>query len=377
MRAIARPRSRAAELVRHPRVAMAVKAALAATVAWAVAQQLPGEAAEYAFYAPFGAVATMYPAVMSSATEAMRGVAAIVLGAVVGYAGQALLGHDAVAVAVVVTASVLLAGLPWLGESRTYVPVAAVFLMILGQGDEVVYAASYAGLFLLGAACSVVVNAAAPSAPPVAAAERAVDALRSEVAAHLRHLARALAEHPDGPGEAGPRADGDRPPDRGRLEVLTAEARTALATVEESVRGNRRARRRREAISRCREEFGGIERAVLLVEDIHDLSADEPWGTDVLTVSPTFRGPMAAALAELGTALTSIGLRDTTPGPRTEADAAVRRLAAALTEHERHSPPDAETLVVASLVTTLRRALSVLTPGDRIRLSPPPGTEPR
>lgn len=348
---------------------MALKSALAATVAWAVALRLPGAAADYAFYAPFGAVVTMYPAVMRSAAEATRGVGAIVLGAVVGHVGQAVLGNGAVAIAVVVTLTVLLAGLPWLEESRAYVPVAGVFVLVLGQGDELVYAASYAGLFLLGAAFTVVVNAALPSAPPVRSADRAVDELRDEAATHLRHLAAALT------ADAGTN-ESEVVPERRRLAALTDEARRALAAVEESAHGNRRARHQRNAIARRREELGGLERAVLLVDDIYDMARDEPWGTNLLAVSSTLRGPLAAALEQLAAALTSIGLHDTTPGRRADADAAVRDLVIALTGHEgRSGGPGAESLVVASVATTLRRTLSVLTPTDRIRLSPAPGAE--
>lgn len=223
---------------------MAVKSALAATLAWAVALRLPGTVADYSFYAPFGAVVTMYPALMRSAAAAARGVGAIVLA-----------------------------------------------------------------------------------------------------------------------------------PERQRLASLTDEARTALGAVEESARGNRRARHQRRAIARRREELGALERAVLLVDDIYDMARDEPWGKDVLAVSATFRAPMAAALEQLAAALTSIGPRDTTPGRRADADAAVRELATALTDHERRSGPNAESLVVASVVTTLRRTLSVLTPADRFRLSPAPGAD--
>lgn len=345
---------------------MAVKSALAANLAWAVALQLPGAAADYSFYAPFGAVVTMYPAVMRSAAEAVRGVGAIVLGATVGFVGQAVLGHGALAVAAVVTVAVLLAGLPWLGESRTYVPVAAVFLLVLGQGDEVTYAASYAGLFLLGAACSVAVNAALPSAPPVRSADRAIDDLRAEAATQLRHLARVLA--------TGARTkEPVLVPERQRLAALTDQARRAIDAVEESARGNRRARRRRAEIVRRREEYGALEHAVLLIDDIYDMASDEPWGEDVLAVSERFREPMATALEQMAAALTSIGLHDTTPGRRADADAAVRELATALDDHGRRSGLDAESLVVASVVTTLRRTLSVLTPADRIRLPPAPG----
>ena len=41
---------------RHPRYGLAAKAALAASLAWAVVQLVPGPASAYPYYAPLGAV---------------------------------------------------------------------------------------------------------------------------------------------------------------------------------------------------------------------------------------------------------------------------------------------------------------------------------
>jgi hypothetical protein len=132
------------------------------------------------------------------------------------------------------------------------------------------------------------------------------------------------------------------------------------------------ARRAHGAVTRVRADFAALERVALLIDDLHDLSADEPWGTRVTGVAPQLRRPMATALAALADAVTTAGLADTEPGGRRAVDDAVRELATALLRRERDAGPDAQLLVVATVVTTLRRTLSALTPADRIGLSATP-----
>ncbi|MDT0164528.1 hypothetical protein Q9R32_03045 [Actinotalea sp. AC32] len=341
----------------HPRVAMAAKGALAATLAWVVAEQLPGPVAEYSFYAPFGAVATMYPAVAQSAAESLRAIGAIGLGAVLGLATDRALGSGTVGLALVVAVGILLAGLRWVGEQRAYVPVAAVFVMLLGQGAEVEYSASYAGLFLLGAASSVVANALFPSFP-LRRADDALRTLRRATAEHLRASADRLDRDDDPPPAPRPRPLG------GRVDA----ARTAVEELVGASHANRRAHRDVAAVHVRRRTFAALERAVLLVDDLDALAADRPWGASVHSVPTALRSPMAESLRRLADAVETVGLEDTEPGVRAEVDRSVSALVAALAEHEDAHGRDAAGLLVATVVTTLRRTLSVLTPEDRIRL---------
>lgn len=360
-------RARARRLLGHPRTALAGKTALAAVIAWLVALRVPG-ASEYAFYAPFGAVATMHPAVLRSASDAARGLVAILVGGALGVAVDSVLGPQWLSVAVIVLVGVLLAGIPWFADSRSYVPLAAVFVLLVGQGDEVGYAASYAGLFLLGGVISIAVNAALPSLAFTPTAD-AVAGLRAEVVAHLRYVA----QHLDDDGCDAPLdAHG---PGRAELRRRLARARTVVDEFDEAVAGNVRAHRHRDLVEARTGDFRALERAVLLVDDLYAMSADQPWGTPVGNVSRELRAPMAAALRELAEAIREVGVSDTEPGRRDRVDRAVQRLVRALGEHEREHDHDAESLVVATVVTTLRRTLSVLTPDD-IHLSTGPLPKP-
>jgi uncharacterized membrane protein YgaE (UPF0421/DUF939 family) len=352
-------RGRDRSLLRHPRVALAVRAAVAATVAWLLAQRVPG-ADDLAFYAPFGAVVTTYSALVRSTAETLRTLVAILLGAAVGLAADLAVPWSVLAVAVAVGVGVLVAGLPWLGSSRTYVPVAAMFVLLIGQGREVGYASAYAGLFLLGALVTIVLNLVVPTLP-VTQATRALHELRLATSAHLQHMARLLRDDDAGPAPA-----------RDHLTSRLRRARDAVDDLVAAARGNVLARRTPGTVERLRADVTALERVVLLVDDLNDLSADRPWGTRVSGISPDLRRPMAQALAALADAVTTVGLADTEPGRRQAVDDAVRELATALLRRERETGPDAQLLVVATVVTTLRRTLSALTPADRMGLSTTP-----
>src|SRR5690606_31594074 len=97
-------------------------------------------------------------------------------------------GSGPLLIAIVVGLGTLLAGMRWLGDQRAYVSTAALFVLIIGTGDDLGYAAAFTGLFLLGAAVSVAINLLLPSLslPQV---DTALEGLRAGLAAELRTLA--------------------------------------------------------------------------------------------------------------------------------------------------------------------------------------------
>lgn len=149
----------------QPRIALALRAALAAATAWAVAGLLPGLADQYPYYAPFGAVVATTFTLASSVKESVQAVAAIALGGATAWVVDLWIGVSSpLSVALVVAAGVGLAGLPWLGTMGGWVPTAAIFTLIIGHG-ETSFSGAYAGLTLLGACIGIVVNAVFPPLP--------------------------------------------------------------------------------------------------------------------------------------------------------------------------------------------------------------------
>lgn len=353
------PRLRRALL--HPRVGLALRAGVAAALAWLVASRLPGAAHEYAFYAPLGAVVATYPTVTSTVRESLQGVTAITFGAVIALLADHLIGPSVGMIAVVVALGVLLGGLPWLGGMRTYVPTAALFVLVIGQGDEVTYSLSYAGLFLLGAAIAMLGNLVMP-ALPLRPVDDATRDLREALHTHLEHLSCVVA------GER--RLDDDGAPGRSGLTALTSRARAAAFEARESTRANVRARRSPGAVDARYEAFRALERVVLTVDDLYDLVQERPWGTDLRSTSERLRAPMARTLAELADVVLVVGTEDAVRGRNAAADAAVADLAETLREHQAAGGEDAEALVAGTVVTALRRCVAAVTAEDELSAAP-------
>ncbi|WP_250443246.1 hypothetical protein [Actinotalea sp. C106] len=360
------PPRRLVALLRHPRVGLALKAALAASIAWEIALRLPEPFSEYSFYAPFGAIAMMYPTVAGSTSQSLRALAAVAVGGLVAVGADATMGSGFPVVTVVVLLGVLLGGLRMLGEHAVYVPMAAVFILLLGQGDEFEYAAAYAGLFGMGAALSIAINAAFPSLP-FGQLDRALASLRAAVASHLEHLAAQFeepAEDDDGNVE---RAALGRP----ELDTPTTAAREAMQHAQLATRGNLRVRRgRRRSVDEDYEAFRSLERVVLLIDDLYDLLEDQPWGQDLSESPEDLREPIARALCALVPTIEQIGLEPASEDLQREVDEAITDLTRALRRRQSDGGTDAESFVVATIITSLRRCLAVMIPPDQLTSTP-------
>lgn len=252
---------------------MAVKAAFAAATAWLLVQPLGGFVDDYPYYAPLGAAVAMSTTVVSSVRTSVQAVGAILIGAAIALLARVLLVETmstaasvAAAVALVVALGTAVAGWRLLGEMGGWVPIAGLFVLILGGQDPWTYVLAYGGLVGVGGLVGILVNAALPQMPLTSAA-RAQDALRHELAHQLDRLAVALeAEEPLSQDEWITVCSSLDPRMR-RVEELAAQAMEAR-------RGNWRAGRwsadsaRQHRRARALQQLtGAVEEVVALVSD--------------------------------------------------------------------------------------------------------------
>ncbi len=255
--------SRTRELLREPWVQRGVRAALAAALAWQVAVLLPPAIAQYAYYAPLGAVIAVHPTVADSAAAAWRTVLAILLGFGLAVAVQELdiPLPGALTIALIVALAIGVEQWRLLQEHASWVSFAAVLMLTVGSADPARYAVAYAGLTLLGAAIGVLVTTVLFPPLQLTSAARSVDTTRALLARHLLDIASGLrrGEVPT-PGEW----EG-----RGReLEAALDRMRTAEGTVERARRANPRARRWRGSATSIREQSRALDRVAVLVDDL-------------------------------------------------------------------------------------------------------------
>lgn len=175
----------------HPDFFLALKAALAASLAWLLVQPIGGFLEDYQYYAPLGALAVVSTSVVVSIRSSVEVVVAILLGAAIALAAQLLPLPEPLPLALAIVVASVLGTAGIAGTMSGWVPLAALFVLIAGAGNSIEYTAAYAGLTTLGAVVGVGVNIAFPQLPLTPAA-LAQDRLRGQLADQLDELATAL-----------------------------------------------------------------------------------------------------------------------------------------------------------------------------------------
>ncbi|MFD6176577.1 MULTISPECIES: aromatic acid exporter family protein [unclassified Isoptericola] len=335
--------------VLHPRWSLAVRGAVAAGLAWAVAVLAPAPFSEYPFYAPLGAVVATTATPVRSLRESLHTVGALLLGALIALVADAVLAPSVLAVALVVGVALLCAGWRVLGGAGVWVANSAIFVLVLGQGEDASYVAAFAGLILVGALIGTGVNLLLPSLA-LAPSDVALDALRDALAEELDDLAGWL-EH-EGALDA---AEWER---RRQALVPTIErARRAVDVARESSRGNLRAHRHSERASSQGRRARTLGTAAGVVDEVVRLLVDwEASGRDDVALGPPLRPAAARTLQALAAAL-----QDTT-----EDDEAARRFVDAVDDlraevRDSRERSGDDHLVAGALVVVLGRATEAVT----------------
>jgi uncharacterized membrane protein YgaE (UPF0421/DUF939 family) len=304
---VARPRGALAAVHRawltHPRWALAVKGALAASLAWFVALIAPPPFAEYPYYAPLGAVLATTSTVVRSVRDSLQSVAAVLVGAVIARTVALLPLPGLLELTVVVGLALLCAGWRIFGEMGSWTVMSAIFVLIIGSGDTGDYVGSYAGLILVGAAIGVGVNLLLPPLP-LTPSELALSRLRDGIAEQIEALAAWLNDR----GALQPDEWEQR---RQELHPTIESARAAVAHTHEASRANMWARRNRGWMASQTRRAGALGTAAEAVDDIVRLLVVwEREGLNDLALGQQLRPELASTLRAFASALRSAQVRD-------------------------------------------------------------------
>ncbi|MEV4667780.1 FUSC family protein [Microbacterium sp. LWO12-1.2] len=252
------------------RLLLVVKTALAVGLAWLVAPHMPGVVDEYPYYAPLGALISMYPTLMGSVRSGLQTVLGLAAG--IGLATLVILtvGPNWWTIPVVVGLAVLISGTGWFGSGREYVPIAALFVLIIGGQDADDYSLGYLVQTAVGVTIGLLVNVLIAPAPLTAQAAARVDAFRAQLATHLHDIGDAVSASwpPEKDQWAG---------DAAALAETTRGIRMALADAEDSRRGNPRALLTRACPSDTWAEMDALDAITHHIRDISDAIADTIW----------------------------------------------------------------------------------------------------
>jgi len=276
----------------RPRLGLALKAAIAAALAWLCVLPLGGAGDAYRYYAPFGAVVAVTSTFVSSVRGATQAVAAIVAAVLTTAAAELFPLPTVVSIAAVVAVGTLVGGYRRLGEMGSWVPISALFVLIIGGNDPVRYVAGYLGLTTIGAVVGVLVNGVFPPLP-LTATSLALRRLRVALADQLDDLAGGLTE--EGP----PTAEEWRRRRR-RLDPQVGEMRRVVQNAAEARRGNWRARRWQDTADRQYQHARTLERVSGLVEELVDLVVErESADAAEVALGPDLRPDTAESLEAL------------------------------------------------------------------------------
>lgn len=271
------------------RLLLVAKTTLAAGAAWVIAPHLPGVTDDYPYYAPLGALLSMYPTLMGSARSSLQTLLGIVAG--IGLAALALVtvGPNWWTVPIVIGLGVLVSGTGWFGAGREYVPIAALFVLIIGGPNADAYSLGYLTQMGLGVAIGLIVNVAIAPAPLTKYATARVDAFQQQLADHLHSIGHAIAE--SWPPEHEKWAE-----ETESLADTARDVRSALGDADESRQGNPRARRGRRNTDAIHDRLDELDQITHHIRDISECLADTIWGRPAdLTLDPAVVEPLASA----------------------------------------------------------------------------------
>ncbi|SMQ67296.1 FUSC family protein [Agreia sp. VKM Ac-1783] len=314
-------RTAARQATTPARLLLVAKTALAVGIAWLVAPHMPGVVNDYPYYAPLGALISMYPTLMGSVRSGLQTILGLAAG--IGLATLVILtvGPTWWSIPAVVGVAVLVSGTGWFGAGREYVPMAALFVLIIGGQKADDYSLGYLVQTGVGVAIGLLVNVLIAPAPLTAQASARVDAFRAQLSAHLRDIGDAVSA-------AWPPERDQWASDAASLADTTREIRVALMEADDSRRGNPRALLRRARPRDVWAEMDALDTIAHHVRDISVAIADTIWNRPAaLELDPALPEPLTAACHAVADAL-PVGTEDSAEAHRLRAEAAraVRQL---------------------------------------------------
>jgi hypothetical protein len=279
--------------IRPARLLLAAKTAIAAGLAWPAAQLLPGAVDDYSYYAPLGALISMMPTLMGSLRASLQTIVGLGIG--IGLAWvviqSPLPGSASVPIAVGI--GVLLGGLRGLGAGRDYVPIAALFVLVVGGARADDFSLGYLVQMGVGIVIGILVNLLI--VPPLKLRESAseVIGLRQGIAETLDGMANALVE-------SWPPKHRDWFDQVGTLEASIRAAEPVLEEARESRRLNPRARRHEYDLQEDYDDLRALEAIGRHTRDLGETVSAAIWSDPVpVGIPDELREPLSTALSRM------------------------------------------------------------------------------
>ena len=339
--------------VTDSRLLLAAKTALAVGIAWLVARLVPGVADDYPYYAPLGALISMSPTLMSSVRMGAQTLISLTIGIVLAGAVIIFAEPNVVTIALVVGIGSLIAGSRWLTAGGEYVPVAALFVLIIGGQNADSYSIGYVVQMSVGIVVGLVVNFTIFPPLTVGTAVSRLVEFRALLARHLDEMASALDESwPPQHEEWASRSD--------LLRDTGDSVRVALRDADESRKGNPRARLHKRDLETDYSDLYDLESITFYVRDLTEVLSAAIWKKRQFDadVPESLRAPLAETFRAIAAVLEARNAgEDITPAVQA-ADAALETAIAHLDEQSDSAHSSLGT--AASVALGARRILAIM-----------------
>ena len=339
------------------RLQLSAKAALAAGLAFLVAPYMPGAAAEYPYYAPLGALVSMYHNVAGSVRQGLQTLVGLAMGIGLAFLLVNVTDPSPLTVAIFMGVGVLLAGLPRLGSGRDWIPTAALLVLLVGGSNPDDFSFGYLIQMGVGVAVGITVNFLVFPPLHFNAAAASLDELRLALGTQLTDMGAALREKWPPVHE-----DWSR-----RSEELASAARSVRHLVQEadaSRRANPRRRLHPRDVDLDYRNLRELERVTFHIQDMTEVLSDVIWKDGVpYSVPFTDSGPLADAMTATGQLLRSFHSEESASQLElfASAEAAVEACMAATAERD----PDEGTVTASeSILLSLHRILRAVKPAS-------------
>ncbi len=332
---------------------LSVKTAFAAGVAWLLVQPLWGVADDYPYYAPLGAVIAVTTTVAGSVRGSLQGLGAILVGAVLALAASQ--GDLPVVADIVLVVGVGTALSAWrgFGAMGSYVPITALFTLIIGRNEAVDFAIGYLGLAAIGTIVGIAANIAFP---PLAMRRMAdsIHRLRNLLATQLDELAEGLMSESVLTEEEWRRR-------RHAIRPTTDELQQVVGHATDARRANWRAARWSQTADQRYQEARALQQVAFLIEDISELVMDQEHADrQEVALGRQVRPHAAHALQDLADVLRAVEGSCAPYDVLLEADQAVNKLVEEIRQERSRSGSDM--FAAGTVVAGVRRAMASLVP---------------
>lgn len=279
---------------------LAFKAALAVGVAWVVAPLMPGVVDEYPYYAPLGALLSMHSTLKGSAKYGLQILAGLAIGILLAAIVLLVGAPNFLTISLVVAVGVVVGSMRWLGApGQEYVPIAALFVLIVGGQDASGYAVGYLVQMIVGIAVGLLVNLLV--LPPLTfdSAVQKFSHFRRSLSKHLNDVGTALTE-------SWPPTREDWASQNESLAAAAAEVRETIHLADDSRKGNPRARRHKRNLDADFEDLAALENVTFHIRDLTEVLAGAVWGKPFPVELPTaLCPPLSEAVLAVGEMLTA------------------------------------------------------------------------